>query len=296
MATKRPMKFKTGGKVKRYTGQTDGSYVQDDVTGVDEAVQKNKPVYEDDVVPKAASNEDMTKAYKESMTFGNAFKAARDAGDKTFEWRGTKYGTNVAGSKPVTVTKEKTVESVTTPKRMSGADAMAQLDRQTGVKPMDPNSDRGPNAVTGTDFSRNVSNTMNALTPLGGGVGKIGAELAMGSRAAKAAEVGAKGREAVMNPMAWAGGPKAMNAIQKVENAANKAAKAASRKTKPLSEIDTTGGAIGYKKGGAIKKFAKGGTVSVSSASRRADGIAIRGKTKGTMAKMCGGGMYKGKK
>ena len=42
---------------------------------------------------------------------------------------------------------------------------------------------------------------------------------------------------------------------------------------------------MGYKKGG-----------SVSSASKRADGIATKGKTKGKMIAMCGGGMYKGKK
>ena len=35
---------------------------------------------------------------------------------------------------------------------------------------------------------------------------------------------------------------------------------------------------------------------SVGSASRRADGIAQRGKTKGTMVAMCGGGYMKGKK
>jgi len=35
---------------------------------------------------------------------------------------------------------------------------------------------------------------------------------------------------------------------------------------------------------------------SVSSASKRGDGIASKGKTKGTMVAMCGGGMYKGKK
>jgi hypothetical protein len=38
-----------------------------------------------------------------------------------------------------------------------------------------------------------------------------------------------------------------------------------------------------YKKGGVVKKMAKGGTVNVSSASRRGDGIAQRGKTKGRM-------------
>lgn len=40
-------------------------------------------------------------------------------------------------------------------------------------------------------------------------------------------------------------------------------------------------------------QMAKGG--KVSSASKRADGIAQRGKTKGTMV-MCGGGYAKGKK
>lgn len=40
--------------------------------------------------------------------------------------------------------------------------------------------------------------------------------------------------------------------------------------------------------GRSVKKMAKGG-----SASSRADGIATRGKTKGTMIAMCGGGMYK---
>ena len=47
----------------------------------------------------------------------------------------------------------------------------------------------------------------------------------------------------------------------------------------------------GLKKGGcATKKMASGGL-----ASKRADGIATKGKTKGTMVKMCGGGMKKGK-
>lgn len=43
------------------------------------------------------------------------------------------------------------------------------------------------------------------------------------------------------------------------------------------SDFDT------YKKGGVVKKKAKGGSVKSSSASRRGDGIAQRGKTKGRM-------------
>lgn len=42
--------------------------------------------------------------------------------------------------------------------------------------------------------------------------------------------------------------------------------------------------------GASVSKKAKGGT-----ASSRADGIATKGKTKGTMVAMCGGGMYKRK-
>jgi hypothetical protein len=47
---------------------------------------------------------------------------------------------------------------------------------------------------------------------------------------------------------------------------------------KPLDESDTTGGAIGYKRGGKTMKFASGGMVS--SVSKRADGIATKGKTR----------------
>jgi len=46
---------------------------------------------------------------------------------------------------------------------------------------------------------------------------------------------------------------------------------------KPLDESDTTGGAVGFKRGGKTKKYASGGMVS--SASKRADGIATKGKT-----------------
>ena len=44
---------------------------------------------------------------------------------------------------------------------------------------------------------------------------------------------------------------------------------------------------------GAVPGMKKGG--SVGSASKRADGIATKGKTRGTMITMCGGGMSKRK-
>lgn len=61
--------------------------------------------------------------------------------------------------------------------------------------------------------------------------------------------------------------------------------------TRAYNRNEVTSKIEGKKKGGAIKKMAKGGMT----ASKRADGIAQRGKTRGTMI-MCGGGMTKGKK
>ena len=55
-------------------------------------------------------------------------------------------------------------------------------------------------------------------------------------------------------------------------------------KKKPMKKM--MGGGMGYAKGGeTVKKMAAGG-----SASKRADGIAAKGKTKGTMIKMRMGG------
>ena len=132
------------------------------------------------------------------------------------------------------------------------------------------------------------------------------------------------GRDAaVLNPNAWTAGPKGMGKIAEAEGRATAAearaaaaaakkkaaqakkdakdpvmnAKPGADKAKPASKYETDeamDASFGYKRGGSVQRFAKGG--SVSSASSRGDGIAIRGKTKGTLSKMCGGGMYKGKK
>jgi hypothetical protein len=184
---------------------------------------------------------------------------------------------------------------------MSREEAMAELDRATGTKAMDPNAARGPNAVTGTDFSRNVSNTLNALTPIGGGVGKVGVDMAYrGRNAATAAEkfreaatarkaaegyspaealsvlqkgagknVPSVGREEVTNPMMWAAGPKNVKNFREAAKDLNK------RGTMEQAALEG-----GMKRGGKVKKMASGG-MARSSASSRADGIASRGKTRG---------------
>lgn len=109
----------------------------------------------------------------------------------------------------------------------------------------------GGEKIDSSELGRNVKNTLNALAPIGGGVGKVGAELATAGRGAKAAEktaeVASKGREEVTNPLMWAAGPK--NA-SKFKEGAKKAPKKAK---KALDESDTAGGAVGYKKGGNVK-------------------------------------------
>ena len=57
-----------------------------------------------------------------------------------------------------------------------------------------------------------------------------------------------------------------------------RAAASAARKNAPLGQMSDV---VGAKKGGRVKKYAAGG--SVSSASKRADGCAQRGKTRGKM-------------
>ena len=210
--------------------------------------------------------------------------------------------------------------------RMTGAQALAELDRATGTKAMDPNAARGPNAVTGTDFSRNVSNTLNALTPIGGGVGKVGVDMAYrGRNAATAAEklreaatarkaaegyspaealsvlqkgagknVPSVGREEVTNPMMWAAGPKNAKNFKEPAKDLNKRSSKQERMSEEgfnpaeaLAEIEKRGpkkwqaeGVSEWKRGGKVKKMASGG-MARSSASKRGDGIASKGKTKG---------------
>ena len=173
--------------------------------------------------------------------------------------------------------------------------------------------------IDSTELGRNVSNTLAAMGPGKlAGVSKIGYELKNADairKAALAGEVPARGREAVTNPLAWMAGPKNAGKFSgEVESAGREAVTnpmawmagpkgmaqmneagpsmttramdaaeklAARYRKKPLSEADTTGGAIGYKRGGKTKskKMASGGMTG--SASKRADGIATKGKTRG---------------
>jgi len=127
----------------------------------------------------------------------------------------------------------------------------------------------GGERVSGTELGRNVSNTLNALAPMGSGVGKVGAELmtaGRGQRAYNAAQAERRAAEG-MSPA------EALAARQEAAQAA--------REAKTLNPNAWMAGPKGmaenFRKGGAVKKMASGGMT----ASRRGDGIASRGKTRG---------------
>jgi hypothetical protein len=138
-----------------------------------------------------------------------------------------------------------------------------------------PGQDRsgptGGERVSGTELGRNVSNTLNALAPMGGGVGKIGAELATAGRAQR-------GYNAAQAARRSAEGMSPAEAL-----AAREAATQAAREAKTLNPNAWMAGPKGmaenFRNGGKVKKMASGGMT----ASRRGDGIASRGKTRGKL-------------
>jgi hypothetical protein len=170
-----------------------------------------------------------------------------------------------------------------------------ELNRATGTKPMDPNAERGPNAVTGTELDRNVNNAMNAVG--GGGlrmVRNLARAKAEADMARAAATKGGKLSEYITpelgysqkvlqnNPTRQLTGPSKADLVAR-DRAARAAGREAERKEFNQRGVDrfvesTFEG--GMKRGGKVKKMASGG-MARSSASRRGDGIASKGKTKG---------------
>lgn len=132
------------------------------------------------------------------------------------------------------------------------------VDRIPGSSPEGWTGGKGER-VTGNETTRNLSNIMNATAGLSvpGYVGKM--------------------TQAGYNTRA---------AARRAGEGLSDAEAAAVLRQRALSEADTTGGAIGYKKGGKVKAKKLVVTKSggkVSSASKRADGIASKGKTRGKL-------------
>jgi hypothetical protein len=131
----------------------------------------------------------------------------------------------------------------------------------------------GGERVSGNELTRNVGNTLSALAPLGGGFGKVGAEL---MTAKGAAERAAKARELAEAARRAKPATTMKSSASTAPARANQAAKSGRKK---FNEDEAE---VVFKRGGTTKRMASGG-MSVSKASSRADGIAQRGKTRGKL-------------
>jgi hypothetical protein len=169
-----------------------------------------------------------------------------------------------------------------------GLPAMSEEGRVSSMEqiPRDKR-DLASNPVTGSDLSRNVSNTLNALAVSKGvPIAQIAAEAAMGTRAGKALS-GLMGGKKAAEVQRIEPTMSTLSAAKKAELAGelrrgatptkftSPSKPTASKRTRKMND-DEAG--VEFRKGGGVKKYASGGSVS-----SRADGIAQRGKTRGRM-------------
>jgi hypothetical protein len=262
-------------------------------------------------VPGMTSYAESGSAGGKDMSFGEAFKAARavakregrDPDKDTFTWRGKKYTTELAEDKSSKRTEPEDEETGTrggpTGRRGPRTPTVTVTakrdkpklpsDRATGYRSQVEETGMSPeermNAVR--DFAIGTAATVlpaariarGAATELGRVVGQVGARgttLAEREAAQKAAD---KAAEAAGQRLARRGVPSASTRASARQSAQE--ARAAARRDKKLDERLASDMEGGFKRGGSVKRYASGG--SVSSASKRADGCATKGKTRGRM-------------
>jgi len=179
-------------------------------------------------------------------TFGDAFKRNRARGEKTFEFNGKKYTTDIKGEAAPAKSDKGPDESAAETSRLIRAAATKPDARQGALEGVHPES-----------------------ILVGGPLVKAGTRALAGLRAAKEVKKAAERKEPSMG----------RTARMDAEDAAADSSRAP-RNMEESSFADE--GNPNFKRGGKVKKMASGGS-AVSSASKRADGCAVRGKTKGRM-------------
>jgi len=186
---------------------------------------------------------------KSSPSFNEAFRAARKEGLKTFKWKGGNYGTELASEskKPSKATAPADAPKADAPK----ADAFKADAFKADAPKADAPARRGftrtarPESEKNADFAANrrasFAKRANPFSER-----NLGGDL-----------FGLREQERVMRDMG----------VDRAE---------ASKRLSNLKKLEES---EGMRRGGKVKRYASGG--SVSSASKRADGIAIKGKTRG---------------
>lgn len=178
------------------------------------------------------------------QTFGDAFREARLAGDKTFEFKGKTYSTKTAEEQARDIGSRAAAGSG----RGASAGRTAK-DVDTGPRRAEIPSGGGAKAPAETgggmsDTTRNVLNTLGALG-VGGGAAGLGARALMRREAAKRAAEAEKLASRVEPPMRRLRPEDVTDDL--VRSVVDKA-------------YEKTYGA-GLKRGGKVKTYAKGGSV-----------------------------------
>ena len=215
--------------------------------------------------------------------FGKAFKAARAAGDKEFEFGGKKYNTKYKEEVSAPAKKAAPVKETISAK----VDAPEKVDAPAPPAPYKPKlkSELSP-------AERKKRDDMESSQALEGSHPELllNPGRAVLSAVARPLESADKVRSAVTTGVNAVKNSAPAKAIReaKFTKAASKDADdiAAAGQAKEMAEAVARANkflpdeAFSFKRGGAVKKMAFGGSVS---ASRRGDGIAQRGKTRGRM-------------
>ena len=184
-------------------------------------------------------------ATESAKTFKQSFAAARRAGDKTFEFGGKKYTTEMAAPKAKASAPDESSAETARIKRQASEASKASYGEE-----------KQRQARMAKEQALQTVSPESAL--IGGG----------GLRAMKMLAEGLAGRQAAKEAAKTMGRRMEKDITPRAPQLTNEPLKIG---REPLK--------LGMKKGGAVKKMASGG--SVSSASKRADGIAQRGKTRG---------------
>ena len=202
----------------------------------------------DDELENANKSEDLSPVGPKPSSFKEAFASARNSGDKTFSYNGKLYTTEMASSAPKksstpSAPSAKQNPSVSVPAPKSGS--MSDDESLSLSDRMARNRERARTSGSTTDY-RPVSERLK------------------GSSEEESKPTSSSNKIDLRSPAT------AMRSLISSREATD---------NRPVNQRIKE--ALGMKKGGSVKKMASGG--SVSSASRRADGIATKGKTRGKM-------------
>jgi hypothetical protein len=245
MARKKVKRFETGGSTNRRTREL----LESDEELNPKLTERLRRASRDSNIKDIDGEGGYTSPRK--LSFGEEFASARRSGKKTFEYDGKKFSTELRSERKGGGSKVTSEPPVIVKKEDLGSqDFSSKAAAQESGAP----SYAVPAALLGSGAAAALAKKM----------------MDRGGSPASTTRVEPRITSARGMPGGSLSDPYAMNLGSDLDPRAT-------MRMNPRMGVDSQG--IEFKKGGKVKKMASGG--KVSSASKRADGIAIRGKTKG---------------